>query len=930
METIPWMTVLLWIHLGADIPPPPVLKLDPLSQRVKEGDCLFLLCFAEGSITEKKFHFYKDGVEITSREEGHLKLSTEPTNPLQNASLRIPHASFNHSGEFACSYEEKRSNRWIMSSLSQGRNITVEPAGLEESPPKEQSGPTRENRLTQEKTGGTLYYNLEAASHLLQPIREEEEDGGDESLAQPGIMSPSRNSTFLPSLFQSFCGSSWNQDQSGLIIEDEHLSINTFNVTTENLSSGQIKIICICKIMERLETSGTWPYSPESNQLVFSVVGVPPSPLLKVDLLTQRVKEGDPLVFLCSTEGGITEKKFHFYKDGVEITSSKECLLEPSSEPTNPLQNASLRIPHASFNHSGEFACSYEEKRSNRWIMSSWSQGVNITVEPVSTQDSDPIWRYYRVAITIMILLVPFAFYCWTKKSILLWILLESGVPPSPLLKVDLLTQRVKEGDPLVFLCSTEGGITEKKFHFYKDGVEITSSKECLLEPSSEPTNPLQNASLRIPHASFNHSGEFACSHEEKRSNRWIMSSWSQGVNITVEPEFPPMEQSQLAEKKEERDNLGMMEPPASTAATASPVKVSPSLSAESGSVDPERRKVIPWSSSAQRKEASQRRSSTSTRMGWRSPPAKKVFLNPPLSPQILFKMPLRIPHASLNHSGEFACSYEEKRSNRWIMSSWSQGVNITVEPVLCGSSWKQVSPFPLLKVDLLTQRVKEGDPLVFLCSTEGGITEKKFHFYKDGVEITSREEERAVSEEVNGLNGFPYLESQMAPDVVGDVDREILQEGKKGEPGLDLREIGTIHEEDGNKPFHDSEATYCHIQDSFTRSSPGPTRENFLLLMNLGAADMPPPPVLKSDPLSQRVKEGDCLFLLCLAEGSITEKKFHFYKDGVEITSSQECLPKNSSEPEDLLQSGSLRILCDNSTHNGEFACIYEQKRSI
>ncbi|KAG8141021.1 hypothetical protein E2320_003644 [Naja naja] len=159
------------------------------------------------------------------------------------------------------------------------------------------------------------------------------------------------------------------------------------------------------------------------------------------------------------------------------------------------------------------------------------------------------------------------------SPSLLSWILLEAGVPPSPLLKVDLLNQRVKEGEPLVFLCSTEGGITEKKFHFYKDGVEITSSEEGLFEPATEPTDPLQKASLRIPHASFNHSGEFACSYEEKRSNRWILSSLSPGVNITVEPEFPSKEQSQLAEKKKERGDLGMMEPPAATAASASPVK---------------------------------------------------------------------------------------------------------------------------------------------------------------------------------------------------------------------------------------------------------------------------------------------------------------------------------------------------------------------
>ncbi|KAG8141019.1 hypothetical protein E2320_003639 [Naja naja] len=191
-----------------------------------------------------------------------------------------------------------------------------------------------------------LLPSLMAESHLLQPIREEEDDGGDESLAQPGIMSPSRNSTFLPSLFQSFRGSSSKQvrdphaplpclhkkrrlgllrplkegegpmkpeaqreiqkekgpslwitlkfllftflvnlrwthvktsppnikwrrgfesgspegshrirfyffckDESYLPIQDHHLSNNTFNVRTENVSSDQI--ICTCKFMFR-------------------------------------------------------------------------------------------------------------------------------------------------------------------------------------------------------------------------------------------------------------------------------------------------------------------------------------------------------------------------------------------------------------------------------------------------------------------------------------------------------------------------------------------------------------------------------------------------------------------------------------------------------------------------------------------------------
>ncbi|KAG8141082.1 hypothetical protein E2320_003703, partial [Naja naja] len=542
--------------LVVDIPPPPVLKLDPLSQRVKEGDCLFLLCLAEGSITKKKFHFYKDGAEITSSEEGLLEPSYEPTDPLQNGSLRIPHASFNHNGEFACICIQDSDPIWRYS----GGHYYYDPAGsiflllldkekqnpagrkkgepglalreicrqymrkmeinhfmflfisiaaLEESPSKEQSGPTRKTVLPKRKQGGhcTITLSLNSRSKrpscfsslssqkcklwLLRPLKEGEDPIKPEARREiekeegPSLISSCFYQITLKFLlFTSLVSLRWTplktsspnikwrigfesgspngshriwffficKDQSASVIEDEHLSNNTFNVKTENLSSGQIKIICICKIMERLETSGRWPYSPESNQLVFSVVGVPPSPLLKVDPLSQRVKEGDPLVFLCSTEGGTTEKKFHFYKDGVEITSSEEGLLEPSTEPTNPLQNASLRIPHASFNHSGEFACSYEEKRSNRWIMSSWSQGVNITVEPASVSQEQFQLREKKEERNHLPMMEPQAATADTsspvKDSEVNYSCIQNFFTPSPAVptRKKRLTQREEEG----------------------------------------------------------------------------------------------------------------------------------------------------------------------------------------------------------------------------------------------------------------------------------------------------------------------------------------------------------------------------------------------------------------------------------------------------------------------------------------------------
>ncbi|XP_026580664.1 uncharacterized protein LOC113453384, partial [Pseudonaja textilis] len=204
------------------------------------------------------------------------------------------------------------------------------------------------------------------------------------------------------------------KDQSDLIVTYVNINKNTFKLRTAGVNSDRTKITCVCWFRD---PPGGWPPSPQSNQLVFFVSDAPPAPLLKVDPLSQRVKEGDPFVFLCSMEGGDREKRFHFYKDGVEITSSEEGLLEPSTDPTNTLQNAYLRIPHASFNHSGEFACSYEEKRSDRWVSSSWSRGKKVTVEPVWTQDSNLIWKHSWMAIPLIILLVPFAFYWWRKNN---------------------------------------------------------------------------------------------------------------------------------------------------------------------------------------------------------------------------------------------------------------------------------------------------------------------------------------------------------------------------------------------------------------------------------------------------------------------------------------------------------------------------------
>lgn len=106
--------------------------------------------------------------------------------------------------------------------------------------------------------------------------------------------------------------------------------------------------------------------------------------MLTVDPPFGVVKEGGFLRLTCSAIGSDAEQRFHFYKDGVKISSSREESLADSGEPRNAFSNASadILVQVTASIHTGGFACRYEQKLSSRWIMSPWSQTVKVTGEP--------------------------------------------------------------------------------------------------------------------------------------------------------------------------------------------------------------------------------------------------------------------------------------------------------------------------------------------------------------------------------------------------------------------------------------------------------------------------------------------------------------------------------------------------------------------
>ncbi|XP_044840806.1 immunoglobulin superfamily member 1-like [Mauremys mutica] len=131
-----------------DSPPQPVLELDPPSGAVSEGLPLLIICTTSRNARERRFHFYKDRVEIIHGDMGSEISTTEPGTGSMNVSvLSIPQAGPNNTGEFTCGYEENVGGRWIPSSRSRAVNVTVNVTGTA-------SHYTRDVLLT---TGGILF-----------------------------------------------------------------------------------------------------------------------------------------------------------------------------------------------------------------------------------------------------------------------------------------------------------------------------------------------------------------------------------------------------------------------------------------------------------------------------------------------------------------------------------------------------------------------------------------------------------------------------------------------------------------------------------------------------------------------------------------------------------------------------------------------------
>ncbi|XP_066493872.1 Fc receptor-like protein 5 isoform X1 [Tiliqua scincoides] len=165
-----------------------------------------------------------------------------------------------------------------------------------------------------------------------------------------------------------------------------------------------------------IQVSGRKIMTQLSNSVSVDRTDPLPPPVLKVDPPSGAVNEEELLLISCLTNRSNTEKRFHFYRDRVEMNISNEEFLRRSSEPGDPSPDAALSIPQANSSYSGEIACSYEENMSSRWVPSPLSQAVNVLVY---AQDSSlPASVYACFTLLLLIPVVSLAcYYCWRRKK---------------------------------------------------------------------------------------------------------------------------------------------------------------------------------------------------------------------------------------------------------------------------------------------------------------------------------------------------------------------------------------------------------------------------------------------------------------------------------------------------------------------------------
>ncbi|KAM4751617.1 Fc receptor-like protein 5 [Cyanocitta cristata] len=217
-------------------------------------------------------------------------------------------------------------------------------------------------------------------------------------------------------------------------------------------------------------TEGRWIESYPSDSIQVIVKDPCPPPHLSVEPPSGVVAVGHWLRLTCAAPRDDFRRRFRFFRDGAEVTWG-------TGDTRDTGDGAELLFPQISQELAGNFSCRVEEEVGGAWVEAPPSQGVVVVVRGPPSQP--------------VLLLSP-----------------PSDAPDGSESQISLTC-----------LVPSPSGHVQRRFRFYRDGSETTTSL-------------LAKISIPVPSLATARAGHFSCQYEEELDGRWVLSPPSAPVTI--------------------------------------------------------------------------------------------------------------------------------------------------------------------------------------------------------------------------------------------------------------------------------------------------------------------------------------------------------------------------------------------------------------
>ncbi|XP_067878173.1 uncharacterized protein [Heterodontus francisci] len=434
----------------------------------------------------------------------------------------IRNVTMSNEGNYTCSYQTQVSGQWIRSSQSQPIRINVTPTP---------SQPTISTRPT---------YPVYVAG---------------ESVSITCTLPP------------GYSIGRFHLRKGSTTVIDSNASQRSFTHPIRNVAkSNEGSYTCSYQTL----VSGRWFRSSQSQTIRITVTQTPPQPTISTSPKHPVYVTGESITITCTVPRDHSGGRFQLLKGSDTLKSS-----------TISQQSLTYPIGIVAMSNEGNYTCSYETQVSGRWIRSSRSQPMRITVTqtpPQPTISTSPMYPVYvageSVTITCSLprgysvgrfqlrkgsttvidsnasqksLTYPIgnvaksneASYICSYQALVSgrWIR-SSQSQPIRISMTELLPQptlsKIPEfavyvpGEEITITCTAPRGAPVGRYQLLKDTITIINT-----------TGNQQSLTYPIRNASTSNVGDYTCSYQSQVSGRWIPSSSSHSISITLTQHSP-------------------------------------------------------------------------------------------------------------------------------------------------------------------------------------------------------------------------------------------------------------------------------------------------------------------------------------------------------------------------------------------------------